>query len=234
MLEGDEMKKSLLAVAVLGAMAMLPAQAAIVGFANEFSGGVQCANAVTGCGTLETTAIAGGVHYNLTGTMTSTEFITGLYGNIDPFATPTVSGLSGSGLDAVNGFQFSENGFKADGDGYFDWFLDLSSNPPRFDGTDTLSWDFLGITLAQTSGISQGGSPGKDGFQYAIHAQGLVNGGSGWDSNTPCCDTPPPPPPPPPNNVPEPGSLALVGSALVAAHLALRRKAKKDAEKAAA
>jgi len=219
-------KLTLLAGAVL-ALAAGGASADIVGFGNEFSGGVKCANLVTGCATLETTAIAGGVHFEFTGTMTGTEFITGLYGNIDPYAAVTVANLTGA-TDAIgSGFSFAPDGFKADGDGFFDWFLDLSSNPPRFDGTDKLSWDFLGVTLAQVAGLSQGGSPGKDGFQFAIHAQGLANGGSGWDSPTGCPDCVPTPV----GAVPEPETWAMagLGFALMGAYVRRKKKQQNDA-----
>jgi hypothetical protein len=224
-------KFALLAVAVF-ALAGEHAKAGIVGFANEFSGGVQCANAVTGCATLATTSIAGGVHFTFKGTMTGTEFITGLYGNIDPFAAATVANLSGNTETlGLLGFQFAQNGFKADGDGWFDWYLDLSSNPPRFDGTDTLAWDLMGVTLAQIDGLSENGPVGKTGFQFAIHAQGLAGGGSGWDAPTPYT----PPPGDDPNPVPEPGSLALAGLGLIGLGLSQRRTSKKaEAEAQAA
>lgn len=212
------MKQALLALALTAAS--LGANAGIVGFANEFSGGVKCANLVTGCAELETTAIAGGVHFVLQGTMTGTEFITGLYGNIEGVVPPIVGSFSGTGLNSFNSFAYSPNAFKADGDGFFDWFIDLSSNPPRFDGTDTLSWDFLGVSLADTLGISVNGPAGKTGFQYAIHAQGLVNGGSGWDSQTGCPDCSITPV----IAVPEPGTVSLMVAGLAALGISRRRR----------
>ncbi len=218
------MRKLALIAAAVFSLTGGGASAGIVGFANEFSGGVECANQVTGCATLETTSIAGGVHFVFKGTMTGTEFITGLYGNIDPYKTTSATNIAGNTETIGGGFQFAQDSFKADGDGFFDWVLDLSSNPPRFDGTDTLSWDFLGINLADISGLSVNGPVGKTGFQNAIHAQGLVNGGSGWDSNTGCPDCVPTPV----NQVPEPGTLALMGAGLVSLGLAGKRKQKKQ------
>jgi hypothetical protein len=212
-------KLAKIAAAVL-ALAGGGASAGIVGFANEFSGGVECVNQVTGCATLTTSSIAGGVHFVFQGTMVGTEFITGLYGNLDPYVQPTLANLTGD-IGSVGGFSFGLNAFKADGDGFFDWFLDLSANPPRFDGTDTLEWDFLGIGLAHTFGVSVDGPDGKTGFMNAIHAQGLVNGGSGWMSNTP-----PPGSDDPPTPIPEPGTLALMGAGLTALGLVTRRKKK--------
>jgi hypothetical protein len=152
--------------------------------------------------------------------MTGTEFITGLYGNIGPYSGVTVANLTGATNTIGGGFSFAPDTFKADGDGFFDWNLDLSSNPPRFSGTDTLSWDFLGITLAQTNDISVNGPVGKTGFQYAIHAQGLVNGGSGWDSQTGCPDCSITPV----IAVPEPGTVSLMVAGLAALGISRRRR----------
>jgi len=182
--------KRLLAAVALAAAASMPAHAVLYGFSDEFSGGADCAVASTGCALLEVTAITGGVHYKLRGTMLGTEFITGFYGNIGngAFVTPTVVGPTGTGLNAFDGISFSQDAFKADGDGYFDFLVDLSSNPPRFDGIDVLEWDFMGITLAQaTGGISvNGGDPLKNGFTFGLHAQGLAEG-SGWFNDNPNC-----------------------------------------------
>ena len=202
------MKKILTALALAAAAAS--AGAVTVGFENEFSGGTNCANAVTGCSILEVTQTATGVHFDLQGTMAPGEFITGLYGNYNG-APLAISNVAGTGATAYQGYSFSSNAFKADGDGYFDWFIDLSSNPPRFDGLDTLSWDFAGATLSLFNSISVDGPEGKNGFLFATHAQGLVNGGSGWfngqltPTSTPFDVTP----------VPEPSEWALMLAGLV-------------------
>jgi hypothetical protein len=215
------MKKVLTSLAL--ALCASMAGAVTVGFQHEFSGGVNCANPVTGCSTLEATGFAGGVHFTLTGTMAPGEFITGLYGNFNGAGPIVATNFSGTGLNAFNSYAFSSNAFKADGDGFFDWKIDLSSNPPRFDGTDTLSWDFLGVTLPSFNSISVNGSEGKDGFLFATHAQGLAYGGSGWfngqltPTSTPFDVTP----------VPEPETYALMLAGLaVVGSIARRRKAK--------
>ena len=213
------MKKILTALALAAAAAS--AGAVTIGFENEFSGGTNCANAVTGCSILEVTQTATGVHFDLQGTMAPGEFITGLYGNYNG-APLAISNVAGTGATAYQGYSFSSNAFKADGDGYFDWFIDLSSNPPRFDGIDVLSWDFAGATLSLFNSISVDGPEGKNGFLFATHAQGLVNGGSGWfngqltPTSTPFDVTP----------VPEPSEWALMLAGLaVVGGVAKRRQA---------
>jgi hypothetical protein len=208
------MKKALTAIAL--AAAAVGANAGIYLFDDEFSqSGSDCGNVVFGCAALRTTAIAGGVHFEFLGTMSGTEKITGLYGNIDPYAVPTVANTTGTGLPAADlPFLFTQNGFKADGDGWFDWFLGFNPSVPTFDGNMLLEWDFLGVTLAQIdSGLSEDGPVGKTGFHFAIHTQGLVNGGSGWFSGDPAGGRPTPFDEPP-NGVPEPTTLMLAGMAL--------------------
>lgn len=213
------MKKSLLALAAGLALAG-PAAAVVINFDNEFSGGTDCATPVTGCSVLTATSIAGGVHFTFIGTMAPGEFITELSGNYNggPLA---ISNVAGTGLNSYEGFSFASDSFKADGDGFFDWKIDLSKNPPRFDGNDTLSWDFMGATLPLFNSISVNGPEGKNGFLFATHAQGLVNGGSGWfngqlaPGSTPFEVTP----------VPEPETYALFAAGL--AMLAFMNKRRK-------
>lgn len=214
------MKKSLIAAAAILAFAVsIPAAAVTVSFQNEFSGGTDCANPVSGCSFLSATQTATGVHFDLLGTMAPGEFITGLYGNYNGGAL-SISNVAGTGLNAYDSFSFASNSFKADGDGFFDWMIDLSSNPPRFDGTDTLGWDFAGATLSQFNSLSVDGPEGKTGFLFATHAQGLLNGGSGWfngqltPTSTPFDVTP----------VPEPEIYALMLAGIGAVGFITRRR----------
>lgn len=216
------MHKFLLAIVAALAAIHLPAQAVVINFDNEFSGGTDCAAPVTGCSVLTATSIAGGVHFTLIGTMAPGEFITELSGNYNG-GPLSISNVAGTGLNAYEGFSFSSNAFKADGDGFFDWKIDLSKNPPRFDGNDTLSWDFMGATLPLFNSLSVNGPEGKNGFLFATHAQGLVNGGSGWfngqlaPGSTPFDVTP----------VPEPETYALFAAGLaMLGFMSRRRKAK--------
>lgn len=205
-----------LLLAFMAGLFALPAGAVTFTFGNEFSGsGGTCTGVNNSCATLNVTSIAGGVNFTLTGTMSGAEFIGGLYGNISPYAVPTNAPLAG--------FSFSENGFKADGDGYFDWFLDLPQSGDVFTNSDVLSWDFLGLTLTQlTTGLSSGGTPGKDGFLFALHGQGLNGtGNSGWFNGV-TTGTPPPPPPPP--SVPEPGTLGLLGAGMIGLGWTMRKR----------
>jgi hypothetical protein len=216
------MKKSLLLLALALGLAG-PAAAVVINFDNEFSGGTDCATPVTGCSVLTATSIAGGVHFNLVGTMLPGEFITELSGNFIGGVTPSVQNITGNTETFVS-FAFASDGFKADGDGYFDWKLTLDNAPPgnRFDGTDHLSWDFMGLTLPQYNSLSVNGPEGKNGFLFATHAQGLVNGGSGWfngqlaPGSTPFDVTP----------VPEPETYALMMAGLGFVGWASKRRKK--------
>jgi hypothetical protein len=217
------MKKSLLAFAAGLALAGPAAALTAVNFDNEFSGGTDCATPVTGCSVLTASPIAGGVHFDFYGTMVATEFITGLYGNFNSLIAPTVANLAGDIGTIGGGFSFGIDSFKADGDGFFDWKLDFKQAPPgsRFDGTDHISWDFLGLPLSAYGSLSVNGPEGKTGFLFATHAQGLVEGGSGWfngqlaPGTTPFDVTP----------VPEPETYALFAAGL--AMLALMNKRRK-------
>src|SRR5262245_40950446 len=112
--------KILMAGLALAASA-LPAHATLVSFSNEFSGsGYTCANVT--CATLSIDQVGSNVSFVLTANLASGEFITGLYGNRDPFFGSSI-GIGTIGGTYTGGFTFvnAVDGFKADGDGFFDW-----------------------------------------------------------------------------------------------------------------
>jgi hypothetical protein len=111
-------------------------------------------------------------------------------------------------------FNTTDPGFKADGDGYYDWvFSFATSGAARFRDGDKFSFYYTspGIT-AQTFNVLGISGPGSTSgpFRSAIHLQGVAPYGQNslWISDGNGST-------PPPNGVPEPGLavLALLGLA---------------------
>ena len=150
----------------------LTANAALFEFSNEFSGsGDVCGNVV--CATLEVTQVGADVHFTLTADLDPGEFITGLYGNWDPFQSATshfsLATDGGTAEDSFSSLSAGLDAFKADGDGFFDWVFDFSSSPPRFESGDDYTWIFTGADIDDIIGaISQNGPVGKNGFTFAL------------------------------------------------------------------
>lgn len=198
----------------------LPAHAVLFSFSHEFSGsGDVCANGT--CATLSVLQNGANVDFLLNSNLNTGEFITGLYGNRDPFANPTLTDFNsrgGTGADAVSSLSSGPDAFKADGDGFFDYVWDFNnSGTPRLDGTDTFSWTFFNASLDDfVNAVSVNGPVGKNGFTFALRLQGLGAGneGSGWfDAVTA-----------PNGQVPEPGTNALLALALLSMAFVLRRR----------
>jgi hypothetical protein len=191
----------------------LTANAALFEFSNEFSGsGDVCGNVV--CATLEVTQVGADVHFTLTADLDPGEFITGLYGNWNPFqfATDHFSFATDGGTteDSVLSLGAGSNAFQADGDGQFDWLFTFDNAPPsaRFVSGEDYTWIFTSADIDDIIGaISENGPVGKNGFTFALRVQGLGtdNEGSGWFNSTTRDETP----------VPEPGTLVLLALALL-------------------
>lgn len=207
---------------MLLAWTALPANAVLFSFSHEFSGsGDVCANGT--CATLSVLQNGSNVDFLLDANLASGEFITGLYGNRDPFAFTSFAEFEsrgGTGADAVASNVSGLDTLKADGDGYFDWLWNFSSSNggPRLDGTDTFSWSFFNTSIDNVvDAVSQNGPVGKNGFTFALRVQGLGAGneGSGWFDAVRA----------PNGQVPEPATAALFALALLGMGFVLRRKA---------
>jgi hypothetical protein len=208
------------AALLIGFMAFpASAEPVLFTFSDEFSeSGGTCAN--VSCATLSVEQVGNDVNFILTANLASGEFITGLYGNLDPFAAITVGATGGTTDEDEATFSQGLDAFKADGDGDFDWMWDFSQSPPRLDGAETFTWSFLNVSIDDIiDAVSQDGPAGKTGFTFALRVQGLGadNQNSGWfyavrENGTP------------PEQISEPGILALFAVALLTLGLVRRRR----------
>jgi hypothetical protein len=126
--------------------------------------------------------------------LVGTEFVSGLYLNVDPAINPGSLSFSSpvkTGSFTTPTISRGTNSYKADGDGYFDILLSFStssSSSNRFDGSNALSYTITGpasLTAASFDFLSSSG--GKPGYPIAAHVQGIGHCGSysGWVTAAP-------------------------------------------------
>ena len=165
---------------------------------------------------------AGQVYLTLQANLIGDAFIGGVYFNLDPIVALAVTPQAGATAPAYDTFNVSENTYKADGDGYFDIWIDYpeAGSDNRFDGPEygTYLLEGAGLTVASfnyTSSITDatGGGGGHSTWLAGAHIQS--NGDSGYSVWIG----------PGNSEVPIPGAVWLLGSGLVGL-VGLRRKYK--------
>jgi len=207
------MKRILMASMTIAAMLFLVStgSAATItwDYTNLFSG-----TAPAGIATATLTDVTGGVRITMSAAgLAPGEFVDGgqsndgFFFNLNPAisAIKAPSYVAGNTADSIG---FSTNGFKADGDGYYDlqfaWNPDASS---RLTGTGLqgiATYEILGLTTDDFDFTSVNGIPGTGNYLSAVHVQGIgPDDNSGWLS--PGGGIP----------VPEPGSMLLLGGGLL-------------------
>ena len=138
------------------------------------------------------------------------EYISGLYLNLDPSknATSLTTSFSGSS-PLITGVDLGTNAYQADGDGKYDIRINWSSSgsgDKRFeaDMTDVVSFTLAGLTASDFD-FDSAPAGGKGPFRAALRARGLDDdaSGSGWFS-------------PETTPVPEPSTLLLLSVGAVA------------------
>jgi hypothetical protein len=158
--------------------------------------------------------------------LTSAEFVSGWYLNLDPALDPTALVFSApvkTGAFDDPSVGTGVNAYKADGDGYFDilfGFAAYDGLPTRFGAGDSYQITVSGIPTLSASSFSYKSNPPATGYYSAAHVQAIgADSLSGWISATSA------------NEVPEPAAfvLAMIG---IAGMLPLfRRSAKIHASK---
>jgi hypothetical protein len=137
-------------------------------------------------------------------------FISKWYFNLDPALNPSslsFSFVSKSGTFTNPSISTGVNAFKADGDGKFDIRFEFATKSGnRFDNTDSIKYSITGPSGFDALDFNFVSVPagGEGTFRTAAHIQGF--GDSGWAGDGPDV-----------RRVPEPGTLALMGTAVAGA-----------------
>lgn len=163
--------------------------------------------------------VSGGVNLTLTANLTGSQFISNVYFNYkDTLSLPLVWSPS-SGI-----FQGAD-GYKADGDGWYDIKIDTAAGGDSLDGTESLTFFIAGASADNFSDVSN-----DTDFPYfaAAHLQGMTpteapdgnsytstwiyaEEGGGKDQGV----------------IPEPSTVVLLGSGLLGLFYAGRKRTKK-------
>jgi hypothetical protein len=126
--------------------------------------------------------------------LVGTEFVSGLYLNVDPAISPGSLSFSTpvkTGSFTTPTISLATNSYKADGDGYFDILLSFATGggaSSKFGPAEALSYTITGpasLTAASFDFLSSSGS--KPGYPIAAHVQsiGECGSGSGWVTAAP-------------------------------------------------
>ena len=161
----------------------------------------------------------GAVYLTLTANLINSNFISGVYINLDPNIEPSDLSASVIGTATADPITYSKgtNAFKADGDGYFDFLISFteSNSENRFEGTDSITFLLEAPGLLASSFEFYSAPGGGNGTWLSIaHIQGIGtnNDDSSWVGGT--IPTIPAPIPP---------AVWLLGSGLIGL-VGLRRK----------
>ena len=182
----------------------------------EFSGGTPPSSSAGPWVTVSYANIAGGVQLTMSAAnLTGNEFIGALFINLNPALNPlnlSITRDTSSGAGNVTTplvLQFP-NGFKADGDGFYDvaFGFQLLPGAGRFGAGDSIVFDITGIPGLTAADFNYTSTPGGGNGVYDAAADILDTGrggyGSGWIGNSGGNTTGGP--------VPEPTMMVVLGS----------------------
>ena len=213
------------AAALAGSVGAAPASAIVLTFVYN---GVQTGDTPASTPPWLTATFAdspAGVVLTLTASLEApTEFITTVKFNLDPSLNAALLNYTGASSpnSAFPSISGSNNGIPGQGL-TFDWELGFqtSAGAGRFAGTDVFQALLLYNTSPSVLSASDfdflSGAQGENTPRYSLaHVQGIAPNGSGWVFGDPGGG--------PPAGVPEPGTLALLGMALIGFVAASRRR----------